>query len=787
MHAWNTLRSRGFFLVIFLFTMRPTSAATFSVCDEASLRAAITEGGTVMFACDGVIYLTNTLSIAADVAIDGSGRTVTISGSNAARLFFIQPTAALTLRNLTLADGLVRGADGPTPFLGGPVPSGSPGEGAGVYNSGGILRAFDCAFLGNKTIGGNGRSGFYVRPGVFTPSGPGGSGSGAAICNSNGLVVASNCVFSGNSARGGIGGSTQQGGSGEGAAIYSTNGTVELMECVFVLNEARGGTGGTAPEPPPGGSGIGGQGQGGAVQSVNGTVAATNCTFVANRSIGGDGGTNSSLSAASAGGNAIGGAIHGIGGVVYLWNSVISSNRVVSGLGRRFNCLGCGGSGFAHGGAIYTESTEFALVGGTVSGNSCFVAWNPSARGGAAYQSGGRLNISDCLIASNRVNTGVEGYAYGGAIYVQSGDFLMSNSTLANNLAQGGTPNSAERVAGSALGGGMFNNGNAGILNCTIVNNTALGGIASLASAGNGLGGGIYNDNGSMDLKHVTLVNNTARLGTGGLSINPVSRGGCIFSTNGTVTLHNSILSRSPSGSNCFGIITDGGHNISSDASCNFTAPGSLNNTDPVLGPLADYGGPTPTMALLAGSPAIDAADTSSCPATDQRGITRPFGAGCDIGAFESSPPYTILGQVTGYITSPDGIQLAAGSSSNWIDGSGSFALHALSTGSYLVTPSSPDAVFVLSNRLVNLGPDAVGISFHSYRSNALSIEQIAVGAVRAVFASEAGQTFRVDVSQDGSAWSPYSTNTTETSGLFEFWDTNSAVAQPRLFRTLKP
>jgi len=81
--------------------------------------------------------------------------------------------------------------------------------------------------------------------------------------------------------------------------------------------------------------------------------------------------------------------------------------------------------------------------------------------------------------------------------------------------------------------------------------------------------------------------------------------------------------------------VADGGYNLSSDASCNFAAPGSLNNTDPKLGPLADNGGPTPTHALLMGSPAIDAADPSSCPHTDQRGAPRPSGLACDIGAYE--------------------------------------------------------------------------------------------------------------------------------------------------------
>ena len=80
---------------------------------------------------------------------------------------------------------------------------------------------------------------------------------------------------------------------------------------------------------------------------------------------------------------------------------------------------------------------------------------------------------------------------------------------------------------------------------------------------------------------------------------------------------------------NSTGSIADAGHNLSSDASCAFTNLGSLNNTDPKLGPLADNGGPTLTMALLPGSPAIDAGDTSLAPATDQRGFPRPAGLAC--------------------------------------------------------------------------------------------------------------------------------------------------------------
>ena len=105
------------------------------------------------------------------------------------------------------------------------------------------------------------------------------------------------------------------------------------------------------------------------------------------------------------------------------------------------------------------------------------------------------------------------------------------------------------------------------------------------------------------------------------------------------MTLRNSIVSgntaATPSG-DCAGSITSLGHNLASDASCAFAGAGDLNSTDPSLGPLQNNGGETETHALLAGSPAIDAVPLAFCTLpTDQRGVARPQGTGCDMGAFE--------------------------------------------------------------------------------------------------------------------------------------------------------
>jgi hypothetical protein len=126
---------------------------------------------------------------------------------------------------------------------------------------------------------------------------------------------------------------------------------------------------------------------------------------------------------------------------------------------------------------------------------------------------------------------------------------------------------------------------------------------------------------------------------------------GGVFSF-GSLTVKSTILG-SNSGGNCLGNITDGGYNISDDITCGFAQTGSANNGDgvnPLLAPaLANNGGPTQTIALLSGSPAIDAIALADCTdqqgsplTTDQRGFPRPdFGEiACDIGAFESQESF---------------------------------------------------------------------------------------------------------------------------------------------------
>jgi predicted outer membrane repeat protein len=191
----------------------------------------------------------------------------------------------------------------------------------------------------------------------------------------------------------------------------------------------------------------------------------------------------------------------------------------------------------------------------------------------------------------------------------------LSNLTIRNGSAQNG--------------GGIYSNGALTINQSTVIGNNVSVSCPNCYASG----GGIYND-GSLTINNTTLSGNSALAG-----------GGIIVGEYATATLQNSIVANSPSGGNCGGSITSNGYNMSSDSSCNFSKSGDRNNTDPMLGPLQNNGGPTQTMALLPGSLAIDAGNPSGCKdasghllTTDQRGMPRhdpEDTGGCDMGAYE--------------------------------------------------------------------------------------------------------------------------------------------------------
>jgi hypothetical protein len=207
----------------------------------------------------------------------------------------------------------------------------------------------------------------------------------------------------------------------------------------------------------------------------------------------------------------------------------------------------------------------------------------------------------------------------GGSGISNPGTLTISHSTISNNRTLN-------------VGGGIVNVGTLTINNSFIGQNEATGFCRGGRCYG-GFGGGIHNA-ANLTINNSTLSGNGARTYGGGIN------------NGGAATLQNSVVANSTEGGNCSGTMTSNGYNLSSDGTCNFNGPGDLNNTDPKLGQLGNYGGPTLTIPLLSGSPAIDAGNPSGCTdglghllKTDQRGKPRPdkedHRIGCDMGAYE--------------------------------------------------------------------------------------------------------------------------------------------------------
>ncbi|MGH7801374.1 MAG: autotransporter domain-containing protein [Thermodesulfobacteriota bacterium] len=287
------------------------------------------------------------------------------------------------------------------------------------------------------------------------------------------------------------------------------------------------------------------------------------------------------------------------------------------------------------------------------------------AGGGIFLNNGGTVNITNSTISGNTADND------GGGIF-NSGNMTITNSTINNNEAVesgGGIENAdgtititnstiSDNTAG-VEGGGINNNVQEGtsiitVTNSTISGNTAVegGGIENLDGTVNitnstisdnmathSDGGGIGNFvSGTINMNNVTITNNNASGGGSGL-----------FTSNepgSAVNISNTIIAQN-TGSDCEGTFNSQGFNLIQTVPVNCSIVGDLTGNiigqDPLLGPLANNGGHTQTHALLLGSPAIDAGNPDPpdgvpprCETTDQRGITRPQGPRCDIGAFEA-------------------------------------------------------------------------------------------------------------------------------------------------------
>jgi CSLREA domain-containing protein len=250
-----------------------------------------------------------------------------------------------------------------------------------------------------------------------------------------------------------------------------------------------------------------------------------------------------------------------------------------------------GNSGAALGGGISVHQAAVTVTNSTISGNSA------SSGGGIGNSAGGRVTVAKTTIANNTAAEGAGIYNTVGDPFGRlSASVSLVNSTVSGNVA-------------AEVGGGITNEDRLGGASVTVTNSTIAFNHAEMS------GGGLSQTDGLENPNPVVLVNALVARNTSGLAAPDAM---------------NSFTAR-------FSLIGDGRGSDITNSNGNQVGGVSPNSgpIDPKIGPLAANGGPTRTHALLAGSPAIDAAAAADCPGKDQRGVSRPQGAACDIGSYE--------------------------------------------------------------------------------------------------------------------------------------------------------
>ncbi|MFL5797662.1 MAG: choice-of-anchor Q domain-containing protein [Actinomycetota bacterium] len=278
-------------------------------------------------------------------------------------------------------------------------------------------------------------------------------------------------------------------------------------------------------------------------------------------------------------------------------------------------------NGEGYGGGIWFQG-GLSVISSTVSSNTIRAHGQDQfgeARGGGIRGDSGTLTLRSSTVDGNRLlvsSDSADSTAAGGGISINGG-LAMSSSTVSRNVASAGVEG---RAGGLTLSGSTTDS----IVNSTIASNLAFGFTSSA--------GGVETDANALNITNTTVARNSAGTG-GGLLV-----------TGGTAKLEATIVARNtaPHSSDCKGSISSLGHNlIGKTLGCaGFTLIASdKRNVDAKLGLLAANGGPTQTLALMTGSPALNVIPSAQCAvATDQRGVKRPQGPRCDIGSFERAP-----------------------------------------------------------------------------------------------------------------------------------------------------
>jgi hypothetical protein len=506
--------------------------------------------------------------------------------------------------------------------------------------------------------------------------------------------------------------------NGDGGGVYNS-GTLTVTNSALVNNAAQGA------------DGSGASARGGGVYNV-GTLTISGSNLTGNSATGGHGADQFSF--APSGGHALGGGVYNAGSLT-IANNVLENNSASGGRGGNSAGPGLGSShgGLGRGGAIYNANslvaTNSIFTGNTATGGNGGSSGSGNATGGNSGNGGavfnaGTLTVSDSHLNGNAAiggSGGSGGFGYlngpggvgGGGAIENANMATVLRSTFNDNGAAGGGGGSsydAGASGGSSYGGAISNAATFTAINSTFARNAASGGHGGGSTfdrggqGGGGYGGGIYNG-ASLTVQGSTFAGNNAASGSGGVggggsgSTGSGSGGGLLHSGSGTAAVSNSLLvgnSASTTGAEVSGTVT----NLSSliGVPGGFTL-GQVVEVDGNGRPwLKDNGGPTQTIALVNGSPAIGVG-LAGLTATDQRGLAR--NAAPDLGAFETQVPSlavtasggtydgTAYGVPTVTVTGPYGVLTNAGTLSTVYTNTATSATSSTAptnAGSYSVT-----------------------------------------------------------------------------------------------------
>lgn len=549
---------------------------------------------------------------------------------------------------------------------------------------------------GTLAVNGNGASRvFYVGPSfsqnlglTVTLSGmtitAGKDAYGAGLFNA-GTLTLNNVAFTSNTA-------TTNGGGG----VYN-NGFVSLSGCTFTGNTTLpNGTSATA---------------GGALLNITaGTVTATGCTFTSNTAPGtgagaGQGGALGNYGAMTVASSTInnntaafgGGGIYCGSGPLALTNCTIANNTVTP----------LSTTGTQGGGLLNEPNGTVTLTNCTFTGNTIQGSGSTAGQGGGIYNSGGILTINGGSFIGNTAASD------GGGIYtrvtsIATNQVVINNATFTNNqsASDGGAIrahyNALVTITGCTFTGN-FGSSEGGAIDSSVAKNLTISNSTFTNNRAGTIGGALQCGLGTVTLLNDTISGN--RVGAtygGGLNIRStgVKLSNTIIAGNfqGSGSTPNDISGYAFSStrynadpSSSYNIIGSGG----SGGLVNGTNNNQVGVTNLGLGSLTDNGGPTQTMALLAGSPAIDRGGNALVTAgmTDQRGLPRIVNGRVDVGAFEVQPPPGPAASTLQFSGLPASLQAGATGTLTVTARSASGATATSYTGTLHFTSSDPQAL----------------------------------------------------------------------------------------------